>query len=155
MEVVESLPPRRKERRSSVRWDIADYFNCKIGCFTLTGLAGLAVALIVQAVTARVETTILAGFWRVVSPWLYGTGMTGFLICMAVVAWQIRLVQLAHREKVAKVGLLEENLSVSRQVSRMLTRADRQNDNWKVTYDDETGQTKRIEVVRSSVLLEQ
>ncbi len=151
----ESVPSRRASRHaSSSRWDSLEQSNCRCLFALVVGLCALLLILVVQAISTSVQHTFLAGFWRVVSPWLFGIGAVVFVICAAIVGWHLYQVKLAHEERLERRKLVQENYAVSRHTTLLLKEARLNGDNVKVTYGED-GQPRSIEVIRSSILLEQ
>jgi hypothetical protein len=161
MNEVDSIPPRRgNQRAAQAEWERHEA-NCRAYLATVIGIGALLFALIVQALDGPVERTFLSGLWRAVSPWLTGIGTVAFLICAAIVGWHLYqvklahdLVKLEHGQQQMRSKLMEESYALTHHTTLLLKEARTNQDNIKITYG-EHGQPKSIEVVRTSVLLEQ
>ena len=157
MEVESTLSRNhdRYDRRSyASRWVLVENSNCRLVFCIMVGLATTLFLLIVQAITGPIETTFLAGFWRVISPWLIGSSSVVLLVCAAAMAWQLHMLKLAHDEKQAKIRQTQQSNSLTRQTELLLKEARANNDNVKIAYTDDQ-KVKNIEVIRTAVLLEQ
>ncbi len=156
MEVESTLSRNRDQydRRVSASWVLAENSNCRLVLCILVGLAAGAFLLLVQAISGPIDTTFLAGFWRVVSPWLVGISSVILLICAAAVAWQIHMLKLARDEQQEKIKLAQRSTSLARQTELLIKEARANNDNVKIAYDTDQ-KVKSVEVIRTAVLLEQ
>src|ERR1700732_281426 len=140
MDVESDNNTYRNERRSSPsRWELIEQSNCRLVFSIVVGLFALLIMLMLQAVTPAIErVAFLAGFWRAVSPWLYGCSTVVFLVCVAVCAWDVYLIKLAHDEKLLKNKLLEEKQKQAHLKTRLLEQAYKNEDNVKIaTHGDD------------------
>lgn len=156
MEVESTLSRNhdRYDRRVSASWVLAENSNCRLVLCILVGLAAGLVLLLMQAISGPIDTTFLAGFWRVVSPWLIGISSVVLLICAAAVAWQLHMFKLARDEQREKIKQAQRSNSLARQTELLIKEARANNDNVKIAYDTDQN-VKSVEVIRTAVLLEQ
>jgi hypothetical protein len=146
---VESESPG--QRRSRLRQEMMREYRSQMApWFALwIGLPCLLFYLIIQAISADPGSV-----WGKVQPWMAGSFLVVALICGAIVAWRMYLAYLEVRTKQGKLELLEENVSLKRQASRMIRDADRRGDNVKLSFGED-GAVRSAEIVRSALLLEQ
>jgi len=148
---VESEPPDRSRRRNRLQRQQHEEYRARMTPYFALwiGLPCLLFFFVVQAIAADP-----GGVWAKVQPWFEGSFLTVALICFVIVGWRVYFAWLEARTEQGKLNLLEEDLSLKKQATRIIREADRRGDNVKLSFGED-GTVRSAEIVRSALLLEQ
>src|SRR5579883_2951823 len=147
--VESELPPQQRRNRLRQEY-LREYRSQMSGYFALWIMVPCVLFyLLVQAISADPGSV-----WSKVQPWFAGTSLTIALICGAIVAWRMYWAYLEVRVRQSQIGLLEENVSLKKQATKMLQQEDRRGDNVELNFAED-GMVKSAKIVRSAVLLAQ